>query len=159
MAIRAIGENRKYCRVVTDSTLSRNLFLRILIADCAIDCYVAVVIVRFSLFLLAFAVLVGSPHAASWSHDHFDGVDHALVLAQTESHDGDPGMIAGQESPSDTTDVKGDVVGHHSHAFGIAAADVAYGFGGAGRSMITANTPARLLTSFSQAPPTQPPSA
>ena len=122
---------------------------------------------HFTMILLVCAVLFGNAHAASWSHDHADGDHHALVLANVDDHDGDhggdldndQGQIAGQEEPSDTADVKGDVVGHHSHPFGVAVAAMAYGFGGATKSALTAMATARMLASFSQAPPTQPPSA
>ena len=114
---------------------------------------------HFTMILLACAVLFGSAHAASWSHDHVDGDDHALALAHGDDQDGDHGQMAGHEEPSDTSEVKGDVVGHHSHPFGIAAAALAFGLGGAESSTITADPPAPMLASFSQAPPTQPPSA
>ena len=122
---------------------------------------------QFTIILLAVAVLLGSAHAASWAHDHADGDHHALVVAHVDDHDGDHGgdlendhgQMVGQEKPSDTTDVKGDVVGHHSHPFGVAAAAMPYGFGGFTKGALTAIAPARMLASFSQAPPTQPPSA
>lgn len=118
---------------------------------------------QFTMILLAFAVLFGSAHAPSWAHDHADGDHHALVVAHANGHDGDldndHGQMGGQEEPSDTADVKGDVVGHHSHPFGVAAAAMPYGFIGATKGALTAIAPARMLASFSQAPPTQPPSA
>lgn len=118
---------------------------------------------KFTMILLALAVLFGSTHAASWSHDHVDSDDHALVFAQAsehaDDHDGAHGQMVGQEEQSDSADAKGDVVGHHSHPFEIAVAAVADGFGGTMSGTITAIAPARMLASFSQAPPTQPPSA
>lgn len=114
---------------------------------------------HFTMILLVCAVLFGSAHAASWSHDHADGDHHALVVAHADEHDGDHGQMAGGEEPSDTSEVKGDVVGHHSHPFGVAVAAMPYGFGGAAKGALNAIAPARMLASFSQAPPTQPPSA
>jgi hypothetical protein len=118
---------------------------------------------QFTMILLAFAVLFGSAHASSWSHDHVDGDGHAQVLAyaddHADDHDGDHSQMIGHEEPSDTADVKGDVVGHHSHPFGIAATALSFGFGDAGNGTLIAIAPARMLASFSQAPPTQPPSA
>ena len=56
-------------------------------------------------------------------------------------------------------DIDGDVVGHHSHPFGTAVAAIEHGFGGAMNNINVAIALARMLASFSQAPPTQPPSA
>jgi hypothetical protein len=118
---------------------------------------------QFTMILLAVAVLFGSTHAASWSHDHSDGDHHAVVVAHVDDHDTDHhsdfGQMVGQEEPSDTADVKGDVVSHHSHPFGVAAAAMPYGLSGATSGTLIAIAPARMLASFSQAPPTQPPSA
>lgn len=115
------------------------------------------------MILLAFAVLFGSAHAASWSHNHANGDDHAPAIAHVDDHlddhDGDFGQTVEQEEPSDAADVTGDVVGHHSHPVGTAVAAGVYGLGVSMSSTVTAITPTRMLASFSQAPPTQPPSA
>ena len=115
------------------------------------------------MILLTFAVLFGGVHGASWSHAHMDGDDHALVLVHgdehADDHDGSVVQVAGEEESSDNTDVKGDVIGQHSHPVGIAAAAVAHNLARNMRDIIPAGSPTRMLTSFSQAPPTQPPSA
>lgn len=114
---------------------------------------------QFTMILLAFAVLLGSAHAASWSHEH--GIDdaHGLVVAHADDHDDDHGQMAAQEDPADFADVKGDVAGHHSHPVGMTVAAVAHGLGVVVTGTKIAPGSAPELVSFSQAPPTQPPSA
>lgn len=108
-----------------------------------------------TMILLAFAVLLGSGHASSWSHDHADSGDHVLVMAHADVH----GQMIGQEEPSDTADVKDNVAGQHSHPSGVAIAVTPYNFGGANVGSLPTIAPARMLASFSQAPPTEPPSS
>lgn len=118
---------------------------------------------QFTMILLAFAVLLGGAHAASWSHEHGDDAAHGLVVAhaddRADNHDGDHGQMAGQEEPSDFADVKGDVVGHHSHPVGMMVAAVAHDLGVVANGTKIAPGSVSELASFSQAPLTQPPSA
>ncbi|MBA4308237.1 MAG: hypothetical protein C0429_16020 [Sphingopyxis sp.] len=113
---------------------------------------------QVTMILLVFAVLLGSGHAASWSHNDADGAHHALV-AHANDHDGDRGQMVEQENPSETTGMKGDVVSQHSHPVGVAVDPIPFGIGGAASTTLNVILPARMLASFSQAPPTEPPAA
>jgi hypothetical protein len=82
-----------------------------------------------------------------------DAADH-------HDHDNDAdGQLASDDERSDRADIKGDVPGHHSHPSGIAATALAFGFGSDMTGMTAQGAPPAMLASFSQAPPTQPPSA
>jgi hypothetical protein len=109
--------------------------------------------------LLAFAVVFGSIHVTPWSHEHVDSHEHGVEMEHDDHLAALLDQNIGDEQPAKKIDVSGDLSHQHSNTTALAAAPVEFHLSAADNAALLAQSPPSMLASFSQAPPTQPPSA
>ncbi|WP_333567307.1 hypothetical protein [Sphingorhabdus sp.] len=109
--------------------------------------------------MLAFAVVFGSVHVTPWSHEHVDSHEHGIEMVHDGHFDEVIDQNMGGEQPAKKADVSGDIGHQHSNPTGLAIEAVDFRLSAGDRATLIAAPPSSLLAAFSQAPPTQPPSA